>query len=196
MQMWMRVSDKRTTDCQRQVYMSADAHNLLMTRRGRIFLIAVTVAVVAAVAIFGRLYGQHLAYSAMQDRDTAIRQLEVERQQLELEKSGQLAHMTTMHTDVQRLQAKLDAVMPSENKYNIDPNQSLVLADGHLTVGLIGAPRDDGIDININGKRYPAVVGDVIHITPDPSTACNVKIQSFDMFKAQFTASCAANKTG
>ena len=159
-------------------------------------MITVTLALVAAVAIFGRLYGQHLAYNAMQDRDTAIRQLEVERQQLELEKSGQLAHMTTMHTDVQRLQAKLDAVIPSENMYNIDPNQSLVLADGHLTVGLIGAPRDDGIDININGKRYPAVVGDVIHITPDPSTACNVKIQSFDMFKAQFTASCAANKTG
>jgi hypothetical protein len=194
--MWMRVSDKRTTDCQRQVWMSADAHNLFMSRRGRIFLITVTAALIAAVAIFGRLYGQHLAYGAMQDRDSAIHQLEVERQQLQLEKSNQVAHMTTMHTDVQRLQAKLDAILPSQNNYNIDPNQSLVLADGRLTVGMIGAPRDDGIDININGKRYSAVVGDVIHITPDPSTACNVKIQSFDMFKAQLTASCAADKTG
>jgi hypothetical protein len=176
--------------------MSADAHNLFMTRRGRISLIAVSVVLIAAVAIFGRLYGQHLAYSAMQDRDTAIRQLEVERQQLELEKSGQVSRMTTMHTDAQRLQAKLDAIIPSENKYNIDPNQSLVLADGHLTVGLVGAPRDDGIDININGKRYAAVVGDVIHVSPNPETACEVKIQSFDMFKAQFTASCAANRTG
>jgi hypothetical protein len=167
-----------------------------MTRRGRISLIAVSVVLIAAVAIFGRLYGQHLAYSAMQDRDTAIRQLEVERQQLELEKSGQVSRMTTMHTDAQRLQAKLDAIIPSENKYNIDPNQSLVLADGHLTVGLVGAPRDDGIDININGKRYAAVVGDVIHVSPNPATACEVKIQSFDMFKAQFTASCAANRTG
>jgi hypothetical protein len=196
MQMWMRVSDKRTTDCQRQVYMSVDAHNLFMTPKGRVLLVVATVALITAVAIFGRLYGQHLAYDAMQDRDSAIRQLEVERQQLEVEKSGQLAHMTTMHTDVQRLQAKLNAVIPSENRYNIDPNQSLVLADGRLTVGLIGAPRDDGIDININGKRYAAVVGDVIHITADASIACSVKIQSFDMFKAQFTASCAADKTG
>jgi len=192
----MRVSDKRTTDCQRQVYMSADAHNLFMTQRGRIFLGIATLAIIGAVAIFGRLYGQHLAYGAMQDRNTAIRQLELERQQLEVEKSGQLAHMTAMHTDVQRLQAKLDAIVPSENRYDIVPNQSLVLADGHLTVGLIGAPRDDGIDININGKRYSAVVGDVIHVTPDPSTACDVKIQSFDMFKAQFAASCAIDKTG
>ena len=60
--------------------MSADAHNLFMSRRGRIFLITATVVIVAAVAIFGRLYGQRLAYSAMQDRDSAIRQLEVERQ--------------------------------------------------------------------------------------------------------------------
>jgi hypothetical protein len=167
-----------------------------MTRKGRIFLLAVSVTIIAAVAIFGRLYGQQLAYGAMQDRDKAIRQLEVERQQLELEKSGQIAHMTTMHTEAERLQAKLDAIIPSENKYNIDPNQSLVLADGRLTVGLIGAPRDDGIDININGKHYTAVVGDVIHVAPDPSTACDVKIQSFDMFKAQFTAACSADKTG
>jgi cell division protein FtsL len=176
--------------------MSADAHNLFMSRRGRIFLITVTVAIVAAVAIFGRLYGQRLAYSAMQDRDSAIRQLELESQQLQLEKSSQSANMQSMHTEAQRLQAQLDAIIPSQNKYTINPNQSLVLADSRLTVGLIGAPRDDGIDININGKRYSAVVGDVIHLTPDPSTACDVKIQSFDMFRAQFTASCAADKTG
>ena len=159
-------------------------------------MLLVGVVLIAAVAIFGRLYGQSLAYNAMQDRDSAIRQLEIGRQQLEVEKSGQIAHMTTMHTEAQRLQAKLDAIVPSENRYNIDPNQSLVVADGHLTVGLIGAPRDDGIDININGKHYAAVVGDVIHVAPDRSTACDVKIQSFDMFKAQFIASCAANKTG
>jgi hypothetical protein len=175
--------------------MSADAHGLLMTSRGRILLVTVAFAIIAAIAIFGRLYGQQLAYGAMQDRDSAIHQLELERQQLELEKSGQIAHMTAMHTEAQRLQAKLDAIVPSENRYNIDPNQSLVLADGHLTVGLIGSPRDDGIDININGKRYSAVVGDVIHITADPSTACDVKIQSFNMFKAQLTASCSAAKT-
>jgi cell division protein FtsL len=196
MQMWMRVSDKRTTDCQRQVWMSADAHNLFMTSKGRIFLIAVSAIIVTAVAIFGRLYGQELAYGAMQDRDSAIRQLELESQRLQLEKSSQNANMQNMHTEAERLQAQLDAIIPSQNRYTIEPNQSLLLSDGHLTVGLIGAPRDDGIDININGKRYAAVVGDTIHIAPDPSTACDVKIESFNMFKAQLTASCAADKTG
>jgi hypothetical protein len=191
----MRISDKRTTDCQKQVYMSTDAHDLFMTSRGRVFLFVISLCVVAAVAIFGRFYGQHLAYSAMQDRETAIRELELERQQLELEKSGQTANMQTMHTDADRLQAQLDAITPSRNRYNINPNQSLVVADGHLTVGLVGVPGTDGIEINVNGKHQFAAVGDVIHVTPDPSTNCDVKIQSFDMFRAQFTASCAEVKT-
>jgi hypothetical protein len=193
--MWVRVSDKRMTDCQRQVYMSADAHNLFMTRRGRIFLITTTVIVVAAVAIFGRLYGQHLAYGAMVDRDSAIRQLEVASQRLELEKADQNADMAILKDKVAQLQSRLDFVIPSQDRYTISPNQSLVVADGHLTIGLVGSPGSNGLDINVNGKQQSVSVGDVIHVTPDPSTNCDVKIQSFDMFKAQLTASCAAAKT-
>jgi hypothetical protein len=191
----MQISDRRTTDCQRQVFMSADAHDLVMTGRGRLLLIILCLAIIGGVAIFGRFYGQHLAYDAMQDRDSAIRQLELKTQQLQLEKSSQSANMKTMHSDAERLQAQLDAIIPSKDRYNINPNQSLVVGDGHLTIGLVGTPRSDGIDINVNGKRQFAAVGDVIHVTVDPSTSCEVKIQSFDMFKAQFTASCAAAKT-
>jgi hypothetical protein len=131
----------------------------------------------------------------MQDRDSAIRQLEVERQRLEVARSSQSANMKNMHSEAANLQAQLDAIIPSQNRYSINPNQSLVVADGHLTVGLVGFPKSDGIDININGKHQFVAVGDLIQVAPDPSTACDVKIQSFDMFKAQFTASCAAAKT-
>jgi hypothetical protein len=175
--------------------MSSDAHHLIMTRKGRIILAVICLGIIGAVAIFGRLYGQHLAYSAMQDRETAIRQLELERQRLEVAQASQTANMTNMHTQASRLQAQLDAIIPSKNRYSINPNQSLVVGDGHLTVGLVGTPKSDGIDININGKHQFAAVGDVIHVTPNPSTACDVQVQSFDMFKAQFTASCAAAKT-
>jgi hypothetical protein len=166
-----------------------------MTGRGRVALLVVCLVIIAAVAIFGRFYGQHLAYGAMEDRDSAIRQLELERQKLELEKSSQMSNMKDMHSEAARLQAQLDAIIPSQNRYNINPNQSLVVADGHLTIGLVGAPGPNGVEININGKRQMAVVGDVIHVAPDPSTACSVEIQSFDMFKAQFTASCNTAKS-
>jgi hypothetical protein len=79
--------------------------------------------------------------------------------------------------------------------YSINPNQSLLVADGHLTIGLVGSPLTNGINININGKQQHAAVGDVIRVSPDTSTACVVQIESFDMFKAQFTASCGPAKT-
>ena len=158
-------------------------------------MLVLSLAIIAAVAIFGRVYGQQLAYGAMQDRDSAIRQLELQSQRLELEKSSQSTDMQSQNIQIARLQAQLDAITPSQNRYNINPNQSLLVADGRLTIGLVSVPKSDGLDMNINGKRQFAAVGDVIHVAPDPSTACDVKIQSFDMFKAQFTASCAAAKT-
>jgi hypothetical protein len=174
--------------------MSADAHNLFMTSRGRVFLTIVVLVVIAGVAIFGRLYGQHLAYSAMVDRDGAIRQLETESQRLELERSDQDTQVKALQAQVASLKVQLNTVLPSNNLYSINPNQSLLVA-GRLTIGLVGGPLSNGINININGKQEFAAVGDVIHVLPDSSTACNVQIQSFDMFKAQFTASCGPTKT-
>jgi hypothetical protein len=84
--------------------------------------------------------------------------------------------------------------MPSENTYNISPNQSIIVADGHLTVGLIGAPTNEGVNININGKQHSAAAGNVIDVALDPSMTCQVGVQSFDAFKAVLTASCATVK--
>ena len=126
----------------------------------------------------------------LQDRDSAIRQLETERQDLELRRADQQAQVTALQAKVASLQAHLNAIVPSKNMYSINPNQSLLVADGHLTIGLVGSPTSNGIYININGKQQFAAVGDIIHVAPNPSTACDVQIESFDMFKAQFTASC------
>ena len=54
--------------------------------------------------------------------------------------------------------------MPSENIYVILPNQSLVVAGGRVTVGLIGAPANQGVTVNINGKQQLAAAGDVIAV--------------------------------
>jgi hypothetical protein len=85
--------------------------------------------------------------------------------------------------------------MPSQNTYNINPNQSLIAADGRLTIGMIGSPGNEGINLNVNGKQQKVSAGDVIRVSPDAATACQVQIQSFDMFKAVLMASCAAAKS-
>ena len=66
----------------------------------------------------------------------------------------------------------------------------MVVGDGHLTIGLIGAPSNNAIMLNIDGKQHTAATGDVFDVTPDPATTCQVQVQSFDMFQALVTASC------
>ena len=84
--------------------------------------------------------------------------------------------------------------MPSENTYNIQPNQTLILGDGHLTVGMIGPPANDSVLLNINGKSQTLPAGQTLSITPDPATRCQINVQSFDVFKAVIVATCAAAK--
>jgi hypothetical protein len=88
----------------------------------------------------------------------------------------------------------LAAIMPTENTYNINPNQSLIVAGGRLTIGLIGSPTNEGVNININGKPQMAAVGASINTVLDSSMTCQVGVQSFDMFKAVLTATCASVK--
>jgi hypothetical protein len=191
----MSMSDTRTPTCPRQVWMSPLMFHALMTRRGRIGLLVTVTVIFAAIAIFGRLYGQHLAYQAMKDRDRAIQKLEIQSQQLEAQRSSQDAQTSELKAEVARLGALLNAMVPSRDAYSINPNQSLIVGDGRLTIGLIGGPLTNGINLNVNGKQHFLAVGDVIHVAVDGSTTCDVQVQSFDMFKAVFTASCNTPKS-
>ncbi len=100
-----------------------------------------------------------------------------------------------LHRQIDNLKAELQAIKPSEATYNIRPNQSVLVAAGQLAVGLIGAPTNQSVNINVNGEQRLAAAGDVIMTTVSPTTTCKVAIQSFDMFKAVINATCAAEKS-
>jgi hypothetical protein len=48
------------------------------------------------------------------------------------------------------------------------------------------------VTLNINGKRQQLGTGDVLNVTADNQTSCQVRVQSFDMFKAIVTATCGS----
>src|SRR4029078_9165192 len=95
-----------------------------------------------------------------------------------------------MESSIQNRQGTLDQLIPSENTYNIKANQSLIVGDGRLTVGLVGAPANESVTLNINWKRQQLGTGDVLNVAADGQTNCQVRLQSFDMFKAVVTATC------
>jgi cell division protein FtsB len=166
----------------------------LATGESRFVTIAAFLVVILGISIGGHLYGRFLSARDLGGRDAAIEQLQSEGQKLKRELDDKSAQITALQIKLANAQAALEAIMPSENTYNVNPNQTLIVANGHLTLGLIGSPGNEGVILNVNGKQQTVPAGQVLAVAPDASTKCAVVVQSFDMFKAVVNASCAGVK--
>jgi hypothetical protein len=149
---------------------------------------------VLAILIGGHLYGHFLASRDLGGRDNTIEQLSAQSQNLKIHADNLSAQLTDLQVQLAKTQAALDAIMPSTNTYDINSNQSLIVGDGHLTIGLIGSPGNDSVTLDINGKQQAASAGQVIPVAVGSSINCQVQVQSFDLFKATLVASCAGAK--
>ncbi len=156
--------------------------------------ILVLIIIIIGIVIGGHLYGRYLSSIDLADREAQLEQLRAESQKQKRDIDGKSQQLTTLQDKLTKTQAALDAVMPSANTYNINPNQTLILGDGHLMVGLVGPPANDSVVLNINGKTQSVVAGQTLNIAPDPATKCQLNLQSFDVFKAVVVATCAAAK--
>jgi cell division protein FtsB len=150
---------------------------------------AVLVALLGTVA-GGHIYGRFLANRELGGRENAIEQLQAESQNLKRRIDEFSAQVTGLQAKLDQADAALKAIMPSENTYNISPNQTLIVADSRITVGLIGSPGNDNLTLDINGKQQSVTAGQAVAVPPD----CQVAVQSFDMFKAVLVATCAGAK--
>jgi hypothetical protein len=153
------------------------------------------IVLILFIMVGGYFWGRQFNAHDIAQRDAAILQLQSDGQRLAADIADQNATLTSLRAELATTRATLDAITPSLNVYNINPNQSLIIADGRLTIGMIGSPGNEGINLNVNGKQQKVAAGNLIRVSPDPSTACQVQIQSFDMFKAVLVASCAAAKS-
>jgi hypothetical protein len=162
---------------------------------GSAFVIFAACAIsILCILIGGHLYGRFLSSRDLGGRDNAIEQLVAQNQKLKRQLDEKSAQGTQLQTKLDQTQALLKAIMPAADTYNISPNQSLVVGNGRLTVGLVGSPGNEGVTLNINGKDQTVAAGQLISVNPDPSTACRVQVQSFDVFTAKLVASCTGAK--
>jgi hypothetical protein len=178
----------------RSVGTNSRLHDMTLTRRGRALLLGIVIVLILASAAGSFVYGRKLTYADVTTAAQLNQQVTSENQTLNRQVIDQSSKLTAMQADLTNAKALLNEIMPTENTFNINPNQSMIVADGHLTVGLIGSPTNEGVRMNVNGKQQMVAAGDIIRVALDPSTNCQVAIQSFDFFRAVFTASCAAAK--
>jgi hypothetical protein len=146
------------------------------------------------ILIGGHLYGRYLSSLDLTGRDNTITELRSQAQKEQTKIDSQAADLSAMEAKLKRTQATLDSIMPSANTYMIHPNQTLIVGDGHLSVGLVGAPGNDSILLDVNGKQQAVAAGQTISVAPDPATQCQLSVQSFDVFKATLVATCSGAK--
>jgi cell division protein FtsB len=156
--------------------------------------ILIAIIIIVGILIGGHLYGRYLSSIDLADREAQIEQLRAESQKQKRDIDSKSLQLTALQDKLTKAQAALNAIMPSAHTYNINPNQTLILGDGHLTVGLVGPPANDSVVLNINGKSQTVAAGQTLNITADPATQCQINVQSFDVFKAVVVATCAAAK--
>ncbi|HET9718137.1 MAG TPA: hypothetical protein VFP60_18330 [Pseudolabrys sp.] len=159
-------------------------YRLFATREGRYLLLTAVMG-----AIVGYLVGINTAYMEMSSVKLLLQQSRSENQKMKSDMAGENARAAAMEGTIAKLRSDLEDLVPAENTYNIKSNQSLIVADGRLTVGVVGPPAAEGVTLNINGKRQTLAPGDAINV-PVGTANCRVGLQSFDMFRALVTASC------
>ncbi|MFZ0839138.1 MAG: ABC transporter C-terminal domain-containing protein [Xanthobacteraceae bacterium] len=169
--------------------LSSGAAWRLLARRRRTYVILMVLIVIAG--LIGHIIGRELGRRNLLARDETIQQLRNERLELNAELGKRNDRLSELQTKLNQVQATLDELMPSENIYVFRPNQSLALADGRVTVGLMGSPANQNVTLNVSGKQHVAVAGDVIKVPLEESTTCQVVVQSFDPFKAIIQATCS-----
>ena len=159
-------------------------------RRGTTILVAIIIIV--GIVIGGHLYGRYLSSIDLAEREAQLEQLRAESQKQKRDIDSKSQQLTALQNKLNKTQAALEAIMPSANTYNLSPNQTLILGDGRLMVGLVGPPANDSVQLNVNGKTQTIGAGQTLTIAPDPATQCQINLQSFDVFKAVVVATCAA----
>jgi len=165
---------------------------LFPTHDHRLVTGVLCVIAVLGILVGGHLYGRYLSSLDLGGRDNAIAAIRAENQKTKRQLDQKSAQATELQAKLDKLQATLNAIMPTQNTYNIQPNQSLVV--GGLTVGLVGSPGNENVTLDINGKRQVVDAGQTVTVAPDASTNCQVQVQSFDMFKAVLVVSCSGAK--
>src|SRR5215831_3750678 len=152
------------TDAQQTIRPRSFLHRMFTGRC--LFLLTILVGVIAYII------GLNVGYLDLAGARQLVQQLRTENQKLKTQIADLNTTQVALQNKLSTFEAALDEIIPSKNSYNIKPNQSMIVASGRLTVGLVGAPSNDSVNININGRQQAAATGDVIKVALDPSTMC------------------------
>jgi hypothetical protein len=147
------------------------------------------ILVVVAIVCFtlGVSTGYHMVPVGAQN---IIKKLTADKDRLSAERIALEKQTFEVREQVDKVSKKLEAITPSPNMYKIKPNESQTVPIGRLTVGLVGTPGNQSVELNINDKKYRAQAGDI----NDIAMTCRVEVMSFNVIDANVTVSASCTE--
>jgi hypothetical protein len=148
--------------------------------------------IILVVAIVCFILGVNMGFRERAGAQNIIKDLTADKDRLSVEKISLEKQTFELREQLDKVNKKLEAIMPSPNVYKIKPNESQIVPIGHLTVGLVGTPGNQSVELNINDKKYRTHAGDI----NDIAMTCRVEVVSFNVIDANVivNASCTETK--
>jgi uncharacterized protein YlxW (UPF0749 family) len=147
---------------------------------------------VLVIAIVSFILGVSTGKRDVEFSKNAISKLQTEKRDLDAETKGLRQQLNEAQAKLKNTQMGLAELMPSPNVYEISPNRSRIVSTGHLTIGFVGTPGNQNVELNINDKSYSAIAGQTIQIPIEQSLTCRVEVMSISVIDARvmLNASC------
>jgi hypothetical protein len=160
--------------------------HLVWTSLRRFFGVILVVAIVCFT--LGVSTGYHMVPVGARN---IIKDLTADKDRLSAEKISLEKQTLELREQLDKDNKKLEAIIPSPNVYKIKPNESQIVPIGHLTVGLVGTPGNQSVELNINDKKYRAHAGDI----NDIAVTCRVEVVSFNVVDANVIVNASCTET-
>lgn len=158
----------------------------------RLIFVVISLIVILGVGVVCFKLGVNTRNRDVTGLQESVKRLQEDNKGLSVAKKKLEDDLEALQKKLASMQATLDAIMPSPNVYEITQNQSRIVPYGHMTIGLVGAPTSQNVDLNINGKQYTATSGEVIRVPIQQSATCRVEVISLDGFRYQGSVEVSA----
>ena len=90
------------------------------------------IVLILFIMVSGYFWGRQFNARDIAQRDAAIQQLQSDGQRLAADIADQNANLTALRAELTSTKAALDAILPSDNFYSVNPNQALIVKKARI----------------------------------------------------------------
>ena len=150
--------------------------------------------VIFIIALGCYTLGRHSSAHAIEDYQTRNAQLSSDNGRLASDNKNQALQITNLQDQLKSAQGELNDILRPARNFEIRANESEPVSIGQLIIGLVGTPKNESVDLNINGKQQSVAAGDVVNL--ELPITCRIQVMSFDVLKSSAAVNtvCAATK--